>query len=111
MRGERPLLRLGEYLVGQACQRLPQDIREERYREWAAELPAILHDPQIRLAPRRAFRMLGFAADTIRGTIMTPAPARPRTPRMTALHYLLLAAGLVTWPGIPGPSCGRRGLG
>ena len=75
MRGERQLLRLGEYLVGRACQRLPQEAREERYREWAAELPAILHDPQIRLAPRRAARMLGYAADTLRGAAMTPVRA------------------------------------
>ena len=84
MRAERQLLRIGEYLVGRACQRLPQDIREERYREWAAELPAILHDPQIRLAPRRAVRMLAYAADTVRGATLTPARARRRTPRMTA---------------------------
>ena len=50
MRGERQLLRIGEYVVGRACRRLPRDIREERYREWAAELPAILHDPQVRPA-------------------------------------------------------------
>ena len=30
MRGERRLLRLGEYLVGRACQQLPPDVREER---------------------------------------------------------------------------------
>ena len=84
MRGERRLLRLGEYLVGRACQRLPQDVREERYREWAAELPAILHDPQVRLAPRRAVRMLGYAADTLRGTIRTPGRARGRIPRLFA---------------------------
>jgi F-type H+-transporting ATPase subunit b len=84
MRAERQLLRIGEYLVGRACQRLPEDIREERYREWAAELPAILHDPQPRLAPLRAVRMLAYAADTVRGATLTPARARRRTPRMTA---------------------------
>jgi hypothetical protein len=89
MRGERRLLRLGEYLVRRACQQLPPDAREEQYREWAAELPAILHDPQVRPAPRRAARMLGYAADTLRGTAMTAARARARTPRMTA------------WPGPP----------
>ena len=41
MRGERQLLRIGEYLVRRACRPLPPDVREERYREWAAELPAI----------------------------------------------------------------------
>jgi hypothetical protein len=50
MRGERALLRLGESLVRRACRRLPRTVREDRYREWAAELPAILHDPEIRLA-------------------------------------------------------------
>jgi hypothetical protein len=96
MRGERQLLRLGEYLVGRACQRLPKDIREERYREWAAELPAILHDPQIRPAPRRAVRMLAYAADTLRGAIRTPARARRRAPRFAPAPFLLLVAGLVT---------------
>jgi hypothetical protein len=99
MRAERQLLRLGEYLVSRACQRLPKAIREERYREWAAELPAILHDPQIRLAPRRAVRMLGYAADTFRGTTLTHIRARRKTPAMTAALSILLCTGLalVTW--------------
>jgi hypothetical protein len=99
MRGERQLLRLGEYLLRRACRRLPPDIRQERYQEWAAELPAILTDPQVRPAPRRAVRMLAYAADTVRGTAMTPARARRRTSRMTALLYLLLVAGLVVVAG------------
>lgn len=99
MRAERALLRLGEYLVGRACQRLPQDIREGRHREWAAELPAILHDPQVRLAPRRAVRMLGYAADTYRGTALMHVRARRQTPAMAAALSILLIAGLliVTW--------------
>ena len=98
MRGERQLLRLGDYLVRRACQRLPQDAREERYREWAAELPAILHDPQIGAALRRAARMLGYAADTFRGT-MTPVKAPRRMPLMTAALSLLLLASMaaVSW--------------
>ena len=99
MRAERQLLRLGGYLLGRACQHLPKDIREERYREWAAELPAILHDPQIRLAPRRALRMLGYAADTVRGTALMHARARRQTPAMTVALIILLIADLVvvTW--------------
>ncbi len=99
MRAERQLLRLGEFLVGRACRRLPKDIREERHREWAAELPAILHDPQIRLAPRRAARMLGYAADTFRGTALTHVRARRLPPAVTAaLRVLLLAClAVVTW--------------
>jgi hypothetical protein len=99
MRGERLLLRVGEYLVGRACQRLPPKIREERYREWAAELPAILHDPQVRPAPRRAARMLGYAADTLRGALMTTVRGRRRTPRLTALLSLLLVGALVSVAG------------
>jgi hypothetical protein len=113
MRAERRLLRLGEYLVGRACRRLPPDVGEERYREWAAELPAILHDPQIRLAPWRAARMLGYAADTLRGTAMTAA--RPLTPRVTAWLYLLLAVYLVNvvwniWVIVQAPGYGPNYL-
>jgi hypothetical protein len=116
MRGERRLLRLGEYLVGRACQRLPPDVREERYREWAAELPAILHDPQVRFAPRRAVRMLGYAADTLRATIMTPGKARGRISRLSAAdELLLLVAGLVvvvlsTWTIVQAPGDGQNYL-
>ncbi len=60
--------RIAEYLLRRACRRLPGDVRDERYREWAAELPAILHDPGIRLAPLRSARALLYAAGTIRGT-------------------------------------------
>ena len=116
MRGERQVLRLGEYLVGRACQQLPQDIREERYEEWAAELPAILHDPQIRLAPRRAMRMLAYAADTLRGTALAPGRARGRVPRVfAALDRLLPVAGVVVvalqiWAIVQAPEDGLNYL-
>jgi hypothetical protein len=92
MRTERGLLRIGEYLIGRACRRLPEDIREDRYREWAAELPAILHDPQIRFASRRAAIMLGYAADTFRCAAVTHVRVRRQAPVMTAALSLLLAA-------------------
>jgi DivIVA domain-containing protein len=76
MRGERRLLRIGEYLIARACRRLPAEARDERYREWVAELPAILQDPDIRPAARRAARMLRYASGTIRGTALTPGSAR-----------------------------------
>jgi hypothetical protein len=94
MRGERQLLHIGEYLVGRACQRLPRDIREERYREWVAELPAILHDPQVRPTLWRAVRMLSYAADTLRGAIIKAQ--RPVPHGMTAVLYLLLIANLAS---------------
>jgi hypothetical protein len=111
MRAERQLLRLGDYLVGRACQRLPPGIRAERYREWAAELPVILHDPRVRFASRRAARMLGYAADTLRAAALTDVkPWRRRPAITTALRSLLLAdlaiVGWDTWsiaqaPGQP----------
>ncbi len=101
MRGERQLLRLGEHLVGRASRQLPRKVREERYREWAAELPAVLHDPQIRFAPRRALRMLGYAADTFRGTALTAVRSRRRRLELikTALLSVLLPVclALMTW--------------
>jgi hypothetical protein len=108
MRAERQLLRLGDYLVGRACQRLPRNIRAERQREWAAELPAILHDPRIRFAPRRGVRMLGYAADTFRAVALTDVRARRRPPAMTAVLRSLLLAGLAlvgwdTWSVVQAP--------
>jgi DivIVA domain-containing protein len=76
MRGERRLLRIGEYLIARACRHLPAEARDERYREWAAELPAILGDPSVRPAACRAARMLRYASGTIRGTALTPGSAR-----------------------------------
>jgi hypothetical protein len=96
VRAERALLRTGEYLVGRACRRLAPATRDQRYREWTAELPAILHDPQIMLASHRAVRMLGYAADTLRGTALTPGPARRRPAAiLTPILGLLFVAGLV----------------
>jgi hypothetical protein len=76
MRGERRLLHIGEYLIARACRHLPARARDERYREWVAELPAILDDPGVRPAARRAARMLRYAAGTIRGTALAPGSAR-----------------------------------
>jgi hypothetical protein len=100
MRTERTLLRIGEYLVGRACRRLPPEIRDERFQEWAAELPAILHDCEIRLAPHRAVRMLGYAADTLRGTALTPSSPRRRSARLSTLVLSqLVIADLVAMAG------------
>jgi hypothetical protein len=92
MRGERALLRIGEYLVGRACRHLPRKIREDRYLEWVAELPAILHDPEVRSAPHRAVRMLGYAADTLRGVALTPGSPRRR---LAAIWSLWVRVALV----------------
>jgi hypothetical protein len=92
---ERALLRVGEYLVDRACRGLPRKTRKDRYREWTAELPAILHDPEVRFAPRRAVRMLAYAADTLRGAARIPGRPRRRPPAPMALVLgLLFVSGL-----------------
>jgi hypothetical protein len=92
MRSERWLLRLGEYLVGRACRRLPGKVRAARYREWTAELPAILHDPHIRFGWHRAARMLRYAAGTSWGAAaLAPAAARRLKNLVTASIAVQLA--------------------
>ena len=97
MRGERRLLRLGEYLIARACRQLPAETRDERYREWAAELPAILRDPDTRLAARRAARMLGYAAGTLWGTALAPGSARRLMARMAGIAARATICGVVIY--------------
>jgi hypothetical protein len=104
MRGERYALRAGEYLVARASRRLPAGIRQERCKEWAAELPVILHDRDAGPAPRRVLRMLTFAADTLRGTTLAHGSYQyqgahrggtAKNTRKLAIGLPLLLAGLL----------------
>ncbi len=63
-RRDRAVLRLAEAAIRLACRRLP-DGREWR-REWAAELPNVLHDPDGGWWITRAARTLAFAFDQFR---------------------------------------------
>ena len=54
--------RVAELLIRRASCRLPGEAGAERYREWAAELPAILADPDIGSGLRRSARALSYAA-------------------------------------------------
>jgi hypothetical protein len=76
--------RLAEHLIRRACRRLPGDTRDDRYREWAAELPAILHDPDIRFRLHRSARALLYAADHTRSTRRLPRAAANRDVRARA---------------------------
>jgi hypothetical protein len=108
MRGERWLLRVGRFLVARAARRLPAAAREERRREWEAELPVILGDPEIKPAAARAARMLSFAADTLRGTVLRsgPGPARHRgvhrDPATWGNDFRELGVGVALLTGIAG---------
>ena len=97
MRGERWLLRIGEYLIVRACRHLPAQARDERYREWVAELPAILRDPGVRPAARRAARVLGYASGTIRGTALTPGSARRVLAHTAGRAAPFIVSGLVLY--------------
>jgi hypothetical protein len=96
MRGETQLLRAGEHLVRRACRRLPPDLRDARFREWTAELPAILHDPAVKTALARAASMLAYAADQGRGT--APGPLR-RAVTSRFVREAFLTATLMTATG------------
>lgn len=63
---ERLAGRVAEWLIGRACRHLPAAARQERGREWTAELPAILADPDVRPGLLRSARALRFAVGTIR---------------------------------------------
>jgi DivIVA domain-containing protein len=95
VRGERGLLRIGEYLVGRAARLLPGEIRDERRREWTAELPAILRDRDTRLAAHRAARMLRYAAGTAWGTARAAGGARGRLTAVRAVVAGLCAASVL----------------
>ncbi|HEY6278067.1 MAG TPA: hypothetical protein VIX86_17235 [Streptosporangiaceae bacterium] len=79
--------RAAEYLLRRACRRLPAGTRDERYAEWAAELPAILHDPDIRHPFARSARALRYAAGVYRSTRRLPeaAGSRPWGDRQPAI--------------------------
>jgi hypothetical protein len=71
-----PAQRIAEHLIRRACRRLPRDLRDERDREWAAELPTIISDPDIRFAFLRSARALRYAAGVYRATRHLPRAAR-----------------------------------
>ena len=68
MSGSPRAQKLAERIIGGACRRLPGEVGTERYREWTAELPAILHDPDVRAPLLRTVRMLRYAAGAYRSS-------------------------------------------
>jgi hypothetical protein len=68
MTGRPGSQRVAEYLIRRASRRLPGEVRDERYREWAAELPAILTDSDVPPGLLRSARALRFAAGTYAGS-------------------------------------------
>lgn len=58
------VLAWSEWVIRQACRRLPIAERGKRVREWTNELPEILADPDVRFSWMRAVRTLMFAVGT-----------------------------------------------
>ena len=75
--------RICERVIRAACRRLPEDMRAERCREWAAELPAILDDQSIRPALRRAVLALTYSAGVARTTRQLSRAGRGTRPART----------------------------
>jgi hypothetical protein len=76
--------RISEQFIRAACRRLPEDMRAERCREWAAELPAILDDESIRPALRRGVRALAYSAGIARTTRHLTRAGRGARPARTS---------------------------
>jgi hypothetical protein len=60
--------RMAERLIRRSCRRLRAEDRDERYREWAAEVPAILEDRDTRPAILRSARAISYALGVWRCT-------------------------------------------
>jgi hypothetical protein len=101
--------RISERFIRAACRRLPEDMRAERCREWAAELPAILDDQSIRPGLRRVVRALTYSAGIAWTTQQLSRagggarPARTSQWRNGAMHVrppnvtVRAAVGLAIW--------------
>ena len=77
MSTRQPAWRLADHIIRRACRRVPAATRDERYREWTAELPAILADPDVGSAVRRSARALRYAAGIAASTRRLHPPAEP----------------------------------
>lgn len=112
--------RVAEHLIARACRRLPGEAGDERRREWAAELPAILSDSDAGSGMRRSARALRYAAGISRcarrlgrpGGRPEPQaslPAQPGFPVRRVVAGLVIYLGVVglvvglaaAWPGRP----------
>jgi Phospholipase_D-nuclease N-terminal len=79
--GALSVQRIGERIIRRSCRQFPADVADDRCREWAAELSAILDDASIRSRFLRALRALAFCAGIARTTRQLSRPARAAAPR------------------------------
>jgi Phospholipase_D-nuclease N-terminal len=79
--------RIAEWLIRTACRRLPADVRAEQFREWTAELPAILDDQSIRPSFLRTLRALAFCIGISRTTRQLSRSARAGSRRTRSSQW------------------------
>jgi Phospholipase_D-nuclease N-terminal len=95
--------RLADRLIRRSCRRLPGEAGDERYREWAAELPAILADPDVGSGVgsgvRRSARALGYAAGISRCTRRLGRPGGQPRPH-AGFPARRVAAGAVIYVAV-----------
>jgi len=84
--------RLASTLITRACRRLPDGAREDRLREWEAELGAILDDPGIRSPARRHAKAVLFAIGQRRTVRYLTRPTGARRLRAVTIRAAVAAA-------------------
>lgn len=106
MSGTQPVQRIAEQLIRVSCRRLPADERAEHYKEWSAEVPAILCDTSVRLPMLRAVRALRYSAGISRTTrylcrtgsgVRRPSTWRDGAIRVRPGTALRLVIGVAIW--------------
>ncbi|HZU56663.1 MAG TPA: hypothetical protein VFA06_12395 [Actinocrinis sp.] len=85
-------LRAAEQVVRRGCRHLPESTREEREREWIAELPIIVSDPDLRFAWVRRVKLLLFAAGVTWVALRAAKTTRARREKTRSLGAKLLWA-------------------
>ena len=79
---------IAEYMIRRACRQLPDEASGDRRREWAAELPAILGDPDSRAAVLRQARALRYAAGVyLSAWRLSQAAGHPRRAAATPMGW------------------------
>jgi amino acid transporter len=91
MTGQERVQRLADWLIRRSGRRLPDGTREDRLREWTAELTAILDDAGITPVRRRA-RAIRFSTGVQRAARRMTRPPGKQRPRVFAVRAAAAAA-------------------
>lgn len=91
MTGQDRVQRLADWLIRRSGRRLPDGTREDRLREWTAELTAILADAGITRLRRKA-RAIRFSTGVQRAARRMTRPPGTRRPRVFTVRAAAAAA-------------------